>query len=550
MQAGFNSKAIKNKLKYLFSLTLVSVKSFRIVIFSVKENSTMIYKTENQMLIIFGASGDLTARKLVPSLFNLFKDQHLPKNFVVLGVSRSSMTDIDFRKKVVSESSFMKKQHADATDKQIEDFANLFFYEDLGKDYDTDYKHLEERISSLNEELGTEHNYLFYLSTPPLLYEAIAKNLHGQQLNKEQEGFKRLLVEKPFGYDLESGKALNKGLQKYFKESQIFRIDHYLGKETVQNLLVTRFANSIFEPLWNRNYINHVEITNAESGGVGRRGGYYDGSGALRDMFQNHLLQIVSLIVMEPPIGAGAEEIRNEKVKALRSLRIMNDDDTLNAHTIRAQYTSSKIDGQLVKGYREEEGVDPNSTTETYAAIKFFVDNWRWKDVPFYVRTAKRMPTKVTEVVIHFKSPHHQIFEDSRVFDKSNKLIIRIQPDEGILIKFGVKVPGQGFKVERANLDFYYSDMSDTHVMEAYERLLLDALQGDATLYARADEVEAAWAFVNPILEYWKKSDTKIYGYSAGVWGPENSDELIDGTGGWRNPCPNLADTPEFCVIY
>ncbi len=506
-------------------------------------------KTENQMLIIFGASGDLTARKLVPGLFNLFLGNYLPKNFVVLGVSRSFMTDEDFRKKVVLESSFIKRADAHIDEKVLKDFASKFYYEDVGSDYDTDYRHLEERITTLNEKLGTDDNYLFYLSTPPLLYEAIAKNLYAQYLNKEREGFKRLIVEKPFGYDLESGKALNKGLQKYFKESQIYRIDHYLGKETVQNLLVTRFANSIFEPLWNRNYIDHVEITNAESDGVGLRGGYYDGSGALRDMFQNHLLQIVSLIVMEPPIDANAEEIRNEKVKALRSLRVMNDYETLHSHTIRAQYVSSQIDGDVIKGYREEEGVHPESTTETYAAIKFFVDNWRWKDVPFYVRTAKRMPTKVTEVVIHFKTPHHQIFQDASMFDKDNKLIIRIQPDEGILVKFGVKVPGQGFKVERANLDFYYSSLTETHVMEAYERLLLDAMQGDATLYARADEVEAAWTFVNPILEYWKKSDEKVYGYSAGVWGPENADDLIEGFGMWRNPGPNLADDQGFCVI-
>lgn len=286
-------------------------------------------------------------------------------------------------------------------------------------------------------------------------------------MSTQNNGWKRLVVEKPFGYSLETAKQLNNGLQQFFKEHQIYRIDHYLGKETVQNLLVTRFANSIFEPLWNRNYIHHVEITNAEEVGVEKRGGYYDKSGALRDMFQNHLLQIVSLVVMEPPISDAPEDIRDEKVKALKSLRIMKDEQSLYDNTIRAQYTNSVIDGKEVKGYREEDGVDKNSTTETYAAIKFFVDNWRWKDTPFYVRTAKRMPTKVTEVVIHFKTPpHHQIFKDSGVHEKDNKLIIRIQPDEGILVKFGVKVPGQGFKVERANLDFYYSNLVETHVME------------------------------------------------------------------------------------
>lgn len=283
--------------------------------------------------------------------------------------------------------------------------------------------------------------------------------------------------------------------------------------------------------------------------GSKKRGGYYDKSGALRDMFQNHLLQIVSLIVMEPPIDSSSLEIRNEKVKALKSLRIMRDEETLFNNTIRAQYLASVVDGKSIKGYREEEGVDPNSKTETYAAVKFYVDNWRWKGVPFYVRTAKMMPTKVTEVVIHFKSPHHQLFKNSDLQSKDNQLIIRIQPDEGILIKFGVKVPGQGFKVERANLDFYYSGLAENNVMEAYERLLLDAMQGDATLYARADEVEAAWAFVDPILEYWKRSDINIYGYSAGVWGPANSDDLLDGDLKWRNPGANLADDPGFCLI-
>lgn len=501
------------------------------------------------MLVIFGASGDLTARKLVPALYNLYKSKHLPENFVVLGVSRSNLTDGEFRRKVVLESDHLTERTKNDSAEVINTFADKFFYEDLGADYSHSYDMLATRISDLNAKYRTDGNYIFYFSTPPSLYEVIAKNLAEQQLNTEDSGWKRIIVEKPFGYSLETAKNLNSGLQHYFAESQIYRIDHYLGKETVQNLLVTRFSNSIFEPLWNRNYINHIEITNAESVGVEKRGGYYDKSGALRDMFQNHLLQIVSLIVMEPPIDSSSLEIRNEKVKALKSLRIMRDEETLFNNTIRAQYLASVVDGKSIKGYREEEGVDPNSKTETYAAVKFYVDNWRWKGVPFYVRTAKMMPTKVTEVVIHFKSPHHQLFKNSDLQSKDNQLIIRIQPDEGILIKFGVKVPGQGFKVERANLDFYYSGLAENNVMEAYERLLLDAMQGDATLYARADEVEAAWAFVDPILEYWKRSDINIYGYSAGVWGPANSDDLLDGDLKWRNPGANLADDPGFCLI-
>jgi len=513
------------------------------------ERNRSMKKTENQMLLIFGASGDLTARKLIPSLFNLYLAKQLPENFVVLGVSRSDLTDGEFRNRVVHKSKYLKEKLKGPAAAHATGFADKLYYEDLGEGYDTDYGKLRQRVEALKQKHNTSGNIIYYLSTPPTLYRTIAQNLAQAGMNTQNNGWKRLIVEKPFGYSLETAKELNRALHQSFTEPQIYRIDHYLGKETVQNLLVTRFSNSIFEPLWNRNYIEHVEITNAEQGGVEKRGGYYDKSGALRDMFQNHLLQIVSLVVMEPPIGDQPEEIRNEKVKALKSLRVMEDEKTLYDNTIRAQYVSSMVNGEHIKGYREEEGVDPDSTTETYAAIKFYVDNWRWHGVPFYVRTAKRMPTKVTEIVIHFKAPHHQIFKDSGMH-RDNKLIIRIQPDEGILIKFGVKVPGQGFKVERANLEFYYSSLAETYVMEAYERLLLDAMQGDATLYARADEVEAAWEFVDPILNYWAQGkDVRMYGYAAGVWGPENADDLFEGKGFWRNPGENLADDPGFCVI-
>ncbi len=507
-------------------------------------------KIENQMLVIFGASGDLTARKLIPALFSMFRAGALPERFVVVGTSRSMLSDEAFREKVVTQSKYMSEALHTENGSMIQTFADKIFYEPLQEGYEASYTALGERLKTLNETFGTENRYIFYLSTPPALYERIAHNLSEQDLAREEDGWKRIIVEKPFGYDLDSAKHLNRGLQQYFQESQIYRIDHYLGKETVQNLLVTRFANSIFEPLWNRNYIHHVEVTNAESVGVEKRGGYYDKSGALRDMFQNHLLQIVSLVIMEPPISDDPEEIRNEKVKALKSLRIMSDEATLRKNAIRGQYVAAEVNGEPVKGYREEEGVDADSTTETYAAIKFYVDNWRWEGVPFYVRTAKRMPEKVTEVVIHFKSPHHHLFTEAGMKNKDNKLIVRIQPDEGILIKFGVKVPGQGFKVERANLNFYYSNLTDTKLMTAYERLLLDAMQGDATLYARADEVEAAWAFVDPILDFWLNvEDVRMYGYSAGVWGPQNADELIEGNYVWRNPGHLLTEDPGFCVI-
>ena len=355
-------------------------------------------------MVIFGASGDLTARKLVPALFNLYVARQLPENFAVLGVSRSPMSDQQFRDRVIEESTYLKHRFEDLRTDYIQRFSSRFFYEDIGESYEDSYGKLKARIDTVNVQMGTRGNYIFYLSTPPVLYRTIAAKLAEQELNRQMEGWRRLIVEKPFGYSLKSAQELNQGLQQYFDEKQIYRIDHYLGKETVQNLLVTRFSNSIFEPLWNRNYIHHVEITNAESVGVEKRGGYYDKSGALRDMFQNHLLQIVSLVVMEPPISNRPEDIRDEKVKALRSLRVMKGEEELHENTIRGQYVASEVDGQKVKGYREEDGVDPNSTTETYAAIKFFVDNWRWEGVPFYVRTAKRMPTKVTEVVIHFKT--------------------------------------------------------------------------------------------------------------------------------------------------
>lgn len=502
-------------------------------------------KIDSQILIIFGASGDLTARKLIPALYELYKGDYLPENYIILGTSRSNLSDDEFRKRVLLDSKYLDHNKEDKKD--IDAFAKKIFYQDIGGDYESDYSGLTERINALNSEYQTESNYIFYLSTPPGVYKVIAKNLSDAGLSDESEGWSRLIVEKPFGYSLETAVQLNREIQQYFNESQIYRIDHYLGKETVQNLLVTRFSNSVFEPLWNRNYIRHIEITNAENIGVEKRGGYYDKSGALRDMFQNHLLQVVSLVAMEPPLEATAEEIRNEKVKALKSIRIMTDPETLKENTIRGQYVASEINGEKLAGYREEEGVATESVTETYAAIKFFIDNWRWKDVPFYVRTAKRMPTKVTEVVVHFKSTPHSLFGGAK---SDNKLVIRIHPDEGVLMKFGVKVPGQGFVVEEANLDFYYSSLTGNRVMEAYERLLLDAMQGDATLYARGDEVEAAWRFVDPILNYWHNGGgARMYGYSAGVWGPENANDLIEGNYSWRDPGPNLADHSGFCVL-
>jgi glucose-6-phosphate 1-dehydrogenase len=364
--------------------------------------------------------------------------------------------------------------------------------------------------------------------------------------------WKRIIIEKPFGLDLDSAIELNSDLLKVITEDQIYRIDHYLGKETVQNILVTRFSNGIYEPLWNRNYIDHVEITSAESNGVGDRGGYYENSGAMRDMLQNHLLQLVALIAMEPPSEINSTTIRNEMLKVFQSLRQI-EYKTLENQVIRGQYLRSRVKGEQMKAYRDEAGVSEDSRTETFVALKLFIDNWRWGGVPFYIRTGKRLPTKVTEVVIHFKpSPHTLFCSGGEEYLSSNQLVIRIQPDEGILLKFGMKVPGAGYNVHNVNMDFHYKDLMDGKLPEAYERLLLDCMQGDSTLYARGDAVVAAWKFVDPILRRWNEDkDFPLHGYPGGTWGPEQADALIEGgeKQTWRYPCKNLSDDGLYCEL-
>ena len=504
---------------------------------------------DNLILVIFGASGDLTYRKLVPSLYDLHVQGLLPDHFCVLGVSRTEYSDHDFRDKMLKGiREFAKKPTDD--EKKLNDFLKYLYYQSIDTKSDEGYQTLKKRLDDLNVQNSTNGNFIFYLSTPPSLYEIIAQKLDQQGLNKSETGWRRLIVEKPFGYDLESGIELNKTLQEYFAENQLYRIDHYLGKETVQNLLVTRFANGIFEPLWNRNYVSHVEITSAESIGVGDRGGYYDGSGALRDMLQNHLLQLVGMLAMEPPTVISSTPIRNEILKVFQSLRPIPQEN-VSKYVIRGQYISSQINGEKVKAYREEKGVEPGSRTPTYVAMKFFIDNWRWGGVPFYIRTGKYMPTRVTEIVIHFKETPHRLFANFAGMHRDNQLIIRIQPNEGILLKFGMKVPGMGFNVEKVDMDFHYSDLDGSYVPSAYERLLLDAMQGDSTLYARGDAVEAAWAFVDPILKAWESNpQIPVYGYPAGSWGPENADELIDGEElSWRYPCSNATEDRNYCEL-
>ncbi len=504
---------------------------------------------DNHIIVIFGASGDLTFRKLIPALFDLYRQKLLPERFAVLGVGRSKLEEDGFRKKL--KTGINAFANLSDTDADLGLFLNSIFYTSIDTSSGSDYEKLKKRLDELNTEFQTSNNILFYLATPPGLYEVIPKNLSKYNLNKEQDGgWKRIIIEKPFGHNLHSAIKLNKKLLNYFKEDQIYRIDHYLGKETVQNLLVTRFANGIFEPLWNRNYVHHVEITTAESIGVEGRGGYYDQSGALRDMIQNHLLQIASLVAMEPPTVIEATSIRNETLKVLQSVRQFNKKE-LRENVIRGQYTSSHVKGKEYAGYREEEGVDNNSRTETYVAMKLFIDNWRWGGVPFYLRTGKRMPTRVSEVVVHFKPTPHSLFVSNKDFcNNGNQLVIRIQPDEGMLLKFGMKIPGKGFEVKNVNMDFHYKNLQETYVPGAYERLLLDCMNGDATLYARGDAVETAWKIVQPVLDFWETPDIPLYGYPSGTWGPEMADDLFDEAGvAWRYPCRNLADDGVFCEL-
>jgi glucose-6-phosphate 1-dehydrogenase len=504
----------------------------------------------NMVLVIFGASGDLTYRKLIPAVFDLYKQQSLPQNFAVLGVARSSFTDDSLREKMrdgIRQFATAK----DITDDDLDSFCGKLHYLSINTDEGAEYSKLKERLELLDKEENTDGNYIFYLSTPPALYPLIPKFLAEQGLNKEKDNFRRIIIEKPFGTDLKSAIYLNNLLRESYEEDQIYRIDHYLGKETVQNMLVTRFANGIYEPLWNRNYISYVEITAAESIGVENRGSYYDHSGALRDMVQNHLLQVVAFVAMEPPMSIDSVSIRNEKLKVFQALRPMSNDD-LFKNVIRGQYTAANIRGKYAKGYREEKDVAPDSRTETYVAMKLFIDNWRWGGVPFYIRTGKRLPTRVSEVVIHFKpAPQKLFFESVDLGGEENQLVIRIQPDEGILFKTKMKVPGNGYQVKNVNMDFHYSQLQDTYLPEAYERLLLDCMSGDSTLYIRGDALEATWKFVQPLLDFWDKNpEAPLHGYPAGSWGPDCADSLIEGEKlTWRYPCKNLSDDGVYCEL-
>ncbi|MBN1791321.1 MAG: glucose-6-phosphate dehydrogenase [Bacteroidales bacterium] len=505
---------------------------------------------ENQLIVIFGASGDLTKRKLIPALYQLYRQNLLPKHFAILGIGRTHLSTDQFREKLLVGLN-SKPEGESGILKEFKPFANLLHYLPV-ENYDpAGYSGISEKISELEHTFQTGGNCIFYLATPPELYKVITAGLDMHGLNRQEKGWRRIIIEKPFGINLRSARNLNHHLLNCFTEEQIYRIDHYLGKETVQNVMVTRFSNGIFEPLWNRNYVHHVEITSAENIGVEGRGGYYDKAGALRDMVQNHLLQLVTLVAMEPPTMIHSLSIRNEVLKVLQSVRPIQAGD-IEKQVIRGQYTGSTIKGIKRSSYREEPGVSAESRTETYVALKLFIDNWRWGGVPFFIRTGKYLPTKVTELVVHFKPTPHRLFcFDEGRFNSDNQLVIRIQPDEGILLKFGMKVPGAGYNVQDVNMDFHYADLAQTDLPEAYQRLLLDCMQGDATLFSRGDAIEQSWKIVDPILTAWENNpEIPIFGYPAGTWGPQQADSLIDERDmTWRYPCKNLSDDGIFCEL-
>lgn len=485
-------------------------------------------QTDNNCIVIFGASGDLTHRKLIPALYNLYKIGRLSENFSVLGVARSDLNDETFREKMRE----ALIHNEETTPETLDAFCSHLYYQAVNTSDAQDYGKLVPRLDDLHDKYQTCGNTLYYMSTPPSLYGVIPECLAAHGLNTEEYGWKRIIVEKPFGYDEKTAQALDVQIHRFFEEHQIYRIDHYLGKETVQNLLVLRFSNGWFEPLWNRNFIDYVEITGAESIGVEERGGYYDGSGAMRDMFQNHLLQVLAMVAMEPPAIINANSMRDEVAKVMHSLRPLTAED-MEHNLVLGQYTAAEINGKMENGYLEEKGVPADSRTETYIALRCEIENWRWAGVPFYVRTGKRLPARVTEIVIHFKTTPHPVFSQNA---PENKLIIRIQPDEAISMRFGLKKPGAGFEAKEVSMDFRYADLAGAQVLTAYERLLLDAMKGDATLFARTDAVHAAWKFVQPILDY-KANGGRIHEYEAGTWGPVAADKLIAKQGKvWRKP--------------
>lgn len=490
------------------------------------------------ILVIFGASGDLTQRKLVPALFDLFDEQPslLPREFAVLGFSRTALSDDQFRDSL-REGVQRFARHAPISERAWRSFSSNLHYQPGQFDQPGSYRQLGERLAELDREHGTRGNRIFYLATPPELFPVITVQLGQSGLNQppNEGAFVRMVVEKPFGTDLASARQLNRQVQEVFQEHQVYRIDHYLGKETVQNVLAFRLGNGIFEPIWNRNYIDHVQITVAETEGVGRRGGYYDQVGAFRDMVVNHMLQLLTIVAMEPPVVFDAEPVRDEKVKVLKALQRIPPEQ-VGERTLRGQYTAGIIDGQPVSGYRGEEKVAPDSWTETFVVARLGVDNWRWAGTPFYLRHGKRLPRRITEIAIQFKRAPQTFFAGAEQLEP-NVLAIRIQPDEGISLRFAAKAPGAVMQLQDVDMNFLYRSsfgQADQQV-DAYERLLLDAMLGDRTLFTRADEVEQAWIWADDILEGFRRRCQDIQWYPAGTWGPAWADAFIERDGRrWR----------------
>lgn len=490
-------------------------------------------------LVIFGASGDLTRRKLLPAIYNLALSRLLPGGFALVGVARRPKSDFAEEMKGNVAKFSRRKPLNEATWNDLA--AGISYVQGDFREDPTTFARLGEELARVDRERGTKGNRVFYLSVGPTEVTAIVRGLreHGLIQPPSDAGdasYQHVIVEKPFGEDLPTAKALNRELLAHLAESQIYRIDHYLGKETVQNLLVLRFGNTIFEPLWSRQHVDHVQITVAEDIGVEGRGKFYEKVGITRDIVQNHALQILTLVAMEPPASWGADAVRDEKVKVLRTLRPIVGPDVL-ARTVRGQYTAGTVRGDKVPGYRSEPDVSRDSTTETFVAMSMRLDSWRWGGVPFYLRAGKRLAKRLTEVVLHFKGLPHGLFHGMRgASDEPNSLVMRIQPDEGISLRFATKVPGQGIAVRDVAMDFRYGNEFGSSTPEAYERLILDAMRGEATLFTRADEVEAQWGFIDPILHGWEREKAPVAFYEAGSWGPKEADAILEPSDTWRRP--------------
>ena len=491
---------------------------------------------EPNTVVIFGASGDLTRRKLVPALYNLGLDRLLPNNFAVVGLARRPIPHDEFRRQMLEGVNAFSRNRP-AQPEVWDNFAQGVFYSPGSFDDPAAYRQLGELLDRLDHERGTSGNRLFYLATAPEYFPVIIQQLGATGLDQSLGGgWVRVIIEKPFGRDLASAVELNKTIRAVLREDQVYRIDHYLGKETVQNILVFRFANGIFEPLWNRNHIDHVQITVAEAVGVEGRGGYYETSGVIRDMIQNHMLQLLTVLAMEPPVALEGDAVRDEKVKVLRAIRPINADE-VDQWVVRGQYTAGAIAGKPVPGYREEQGVAKESLTETFLALKLHIDNWRWAGVPFYLRSGKRLPKRSTEIAIQFKQIPLSLFgRNAGGAIEPNILALNIQPDEGIALKFGAKVPGPAAQIHPVNMNFHYGTSFGVPAPEAYERLILDCLLGETALFTRDDEVEAAWTFVDRILAGWAQTRVKaLPAYEAGTWGPPESHEFMGREGRkWR----------------